>query len=374
MVFLHAASAAGVRGGWRSGFRRVQRSSLDLANCRNCDGDPVRCAGDSQKSGISSVHHCTCDGLRFLLVRRVDAQLQFDRIGLIPSLRVAAACASYQVRRRMTAVESMRSAVAWQCGASSLIWKEFRQAAPFCLKLWVVGLITVLLARISNNLKRLDDNWVAIIGLTLVAVAPLLVGVAAVRAERREGAFRLLADHGVSPHGVTICKHLVWLLLSLTVFGILLFIDRDLLASQRVPSRTASLRDVGLAAPLGTAAFFVVLLYAMGYFAAILIPGSVAAFFVSAIALWAWFYAGARSISRHPLLVDSRSHSGHLPRRCLARAPTGWSDETHCERGAKWPRLSWSRQWRCSSALPSFASRKYRRRSSRNRFARWARR
>ena len=66
VVFLHAASAAGVRGGWRSGFRRVQRSSLDLANCRNCDGDPVRGAGDSQKSGISSVHHCTCDGLRFL--------------------------------------------------------------------------------------------------------------------------------------------------------------------------------------------------------------------------------------------------------------------------------------------------------------------
>ena len=199
----------------------------------------------------------------------------------------------------MTAVESMRSAVAWQRGASSLIWKELRQAAPFCLKLWVVGLITVLLARISNNLKRLDDNWVAIIGLTLVAVAPLLVGVAAVRAERREGAFRLLADHGVSPHGVTICKHLVWLLLSLTVFGILLFIDRDLLASQRVPSRTASLRDVGLAAPLGTAAFFVVLLYAMGYFAAILIPGSVAAFFVSAIALlglvlcWGSFYFSA---------------------------------------------------------------------------------
>ena len=275
-----------------------------------------------------------CD---FFLVRAgCTTPVRSDRAYSLAS-RGRGARASYQVRRRMTAVESMRSAVAWQRGASSLIWKELRQAAPFCLKLWVVGLITVLLARISNNLKRLDDNWVAIIGLTLVAVAPLLVGVAAVRAERREGAFRLLADHGVSPHGVTICKHLVWLLLSLTVFGILLFIDRDLLASQRVPSRTASLwdvaaevastnsldhftglRDVGLAAPLGTAAFFVVLLYAMGYFAAILIPGSVAAFFVSAIALLGLvFMLGARSISRHPLLVDSRSHSGHLPRRCL---------------------------------------------------------
>ena len=118
-----------------------------------------------------------------------------------------------------------------------MIWKELRQATPFCLKLWVVGLITVLLARISNDLKRLDDNWVAIIGLTLVAVAPLLVGVAAVRAERREGAFRLLSDHGVSPHGVTICKHLVWLLLSLTVFGILLFIDRDFVAGPTTAHR-----------------------------------------------------------------------------------------------------------------------------------------
>ena len=68
-----------------------------------------------------------------------------------------------------------------------------------------MGLIAVLLARISNNLKWLDDNWVAIVGLTLVAVAPLLVGVAAVRAERRDGAFRLLADRSVSPHGVTVC-------------------------------------------------------------------------------------------------------------------------------------------------------------------------
>jgi hypothetical protein len=239
-----------------------------------------------------------CD---FFLVRRWMHNSGSIGSGLFPRFAWPRARASYQVRRRMTAVESMRSAVAWQRGASSLIWKELRQAAPFCLKLCIVGLITVLLARISNNF---NDNWVAIVCLTLVAVAPSLVGVAAIRAERREGAFRLLADHGVSPHRVTVCKHLVWLLLSLTVFGILLFVDRELLATQRVPSRSASLwdvaadvastgsldhyteqGDVGVAAPLSTAAFFVVLLYALGYFAAILIPGSVAAFFVSAIAL-----------------------------------------------------------------------------------------
>ncbi len=244
-----------------------------------------------------------CD---FFLVRRWVRDAGSVEWGLLPQrarLRFRVGTA-HRTGVRTTAVESMRSAVAWQRGASSLIWKEFRQAAPFCLKLWVVGLITVLLARISNNLRWLDDNWVAIVGLTLVAVAPLLVGVAAVRAERRDGAFRLLADRGVSPHGVTVCKHPVWLLLSLTVFGILLIVDRELLGSQRVPSRNVSLWDVaaevvrtssldhftervdvGLAAPLRTAAFFVVLLYALGYFAAILIPGSVAAFFVSAITL-----------------------------------------------------------------------------------------
>ena len=244
-----------------------------------------------------------CD---FFLVRRWVRDAGSVEWGLLPQrarLRFRVGTAR-RTGVRTTAVESMRSAVAWQRGASSLIWKEFRQAAPFCLKLWVVGLITVLLARISNNLKWLDDNWVAIVGLTLVAVAPLLVGVAAVRAERRDGAFRLLADRGVSPHGVTVCKHLVWLLLSLTVFGILLIVDRELLGSQRVPSRNVSLWNFaaaaasvrsavhnvepivpGVAGPLGVAAFYVVLLYALGYFAGILIPGAVAAFFVSALSL-----------------------------------------------------------------------------------------
>jgi hypothetical protein len=205
---------------------------------------------------------------------------------------------------RTTAVESMRSAVAWQRGASSLIWKEFRQAAPFNLKLWVAGIVAIVLAAVSNNLNLHDDHWVAGVSLTLIALAPLLVGVAAVRAERRDGSFRLLADHGVSPHGMTVCKHLIWLTLSLVIFGTLLYLDRNLLAVDLPRARNASLWYIAAAAasvrsglhsvepiavdiagPLGVAGFYVVLLYAMGYLAGILIPGAVAAFFVSAIGL-----------------------------------------------------------------------------------------
>jgi hypothetical protein len=244
-----------------------------------------------------------CD---FFLVRRWVRDAGSVEWGLFPHrarLRFRVGTAR-RTGVRTVAVESVRSVVAWQRGASSLIWKEFRQAAPFCVKLWVAGIVALVLAAISNNRKWLDDHWVAGVGLFLIAVAPLLVGVAAVRAERRDGAFRLLANHGVSPHGVTVCKHLVWLTLSLFFFGTLLFLDRGLLAGDflregnaslwNFAAATASVRsavhnvdpiDPGVAGPLGVAAFYVVLLYALGYFAGMLIPGAVAAFFVSAISL-----------------------------------------------------------------------------------------
>ena len=112
--------------------------------------------------------------------------------------------------------------------------------------------------------------------------------------------------------------------------------DRELLGSQRVPSRNVSLWDVaaevartssldhfaervdvGLAAPLRTAAFFVVLLYALGYFAAILIPGAVAAFFVSAIALLGLVLCWALVLF---LGIPFWSTVGAIPVICLAAA------------------------------------------------------
>ncbi len=191
--------------------------------------------------------------------------------------------------------ESVRSAVAWRRGASSLIWKEFRQAFPFCLALLVFGLIALGLVSLAKLAYWSEGS--GLIPLMLITIAPLLPGVAAIRAERRNGAFRLLANRGVAPDGLVICKHLVWLSLSLSVFAILLIIDRSLLANLSGPSRTPSLwgsaagaaesmsesAATGFAAPLAVAAFHVVLLYALGFLLGLLLPGPIVAFFGGAI-------------------------------------------------------------------------------------------
>jgi hypothetical protein len=193
-------------------------------------------------------------------------------------------------------IESARSAVAWRRAAGSLIWKEFRQAFPFCLKLLIAGLIALAIASLidRSDWGRGDGTTV----LMLILFAPLLLGVAAMRAERRDNAFGLLANRGVAPDGFLICKHLVWLSLSLSVFAILLLTDRAFLYTGP-KSQSGSLWEFAagaaketfdssssaVIAPLAVAAFHVILLYALGFLLALLLPGAIMAFFTSAL-LW----------------------------------------------------------------------------------------
>lgn len=193
-------------------------------------------------------------------------------------------------------IESARSAVAWRRAAGSLIWKEFRQAFPFCLKLLIAGLIALAIGSLIDR-----SEWGRGSGTTvvmLVLFAPLLPGVAAMRADRRDNAFGLLANRGVTPDGFLICKHLVWLSLSLSVFAILLLTDRAFLYTGQ-QSQSGSLWEFAadtaketfdssppaVIGPLAVAAFHVILLYALAFLLALLLPGAIMAFFTAAL-LW----------------------------------------------------------------------------------------
>jgi hypothetical protein len=240
-----------------------------------------------------------CD---FLLARRWLRDTAATEWSMVLPRRTPPPVMSYPSRpviRSSILIERSRSAVAWRRAASSLIWKEFRQAFPFCLKLLVGGLIALVCVPIANR-----PNWNGgIIPLILVVFAPLLPGIAAVRAERRDNAFRMLANRGVAPDGFVICKHLVWLSLSLLLFAVLLLVDRSLLGSGRAviwhPDRmpflwesaahtanaTFDAPETSVMAPLAVAAFHVVLLYALGFLLGLLLPGPILAFFAGAI-LW----------------------------------------------------------------------------------------
>jgi hypothetical protein len=226
---------------------------------------------------------------------RVWPQSVMPRVTFGPRLRTA---------ERALPAESLRSAVAWRRGASSLIWKEFRQAFPFCLKLLVAGTIALGISVAANNSTWLNDEGAKLSILFLIAIAPLLPGIAAMRAERRGDAYRMLAGQGISPDGLLICKHLVWLGLSLAVFAILLMIDRSYLSIPAREGRVPSLWDgateavwtsyhdptlpwkvISFGETLGAAAAYVVMLYALGFLLGLLLPGPVMAFFTGIVVL-----------------------------------------------------------------------------------------
>jgi hypothetical protein len=182
-----------------------------------------------------------------------------------------------------------------------LIWKEFRQAFPFCLKVLAIGLIALAGVPLNGpNQNGATGQLIPALLAALVMIAPLLPGVAAMRAERKDGAFRLLANRGVTPDGFFICKQAVWLSLSLLVFGIILVIDRSFLSHVHLPARVPSLWDFAAGAahetfgsadsdvmvPLVVAAFHVFLLFELGTFLGLLLPGPIVAFFAGAV-VWA---------------------------------------------------------------------------------------
>ncbi len=232
-----------------------------------------------------------CD---FALTRRWLIDAGAARWRLVPTLSFPRPVLHW---RRLSAehsrtLESTRSAVAWRRAAGSLIWKEFRQAWPLCLAILLIGLGAIVLTRFYDH-----SSWgygAADIISCLMLVTPLLPGVAAVRAERRGRAFQLLAHHGVAADGFLLCKHLVWLVLSLATFVTILLADGTLCSfvqsagaprhslwvwASHAAQATFGSPTASMGAALTVGCVHVLLLYALGFLLALLLPGTIVALF-----------------------------------------------------------------------------------------------
>ena len=237
-----------------------------------------------------------CD---FLLARRWLVQTGAVEWRWLPQVsfpRIALGRRRSVIAEHSATLESARSPVAWRRAAGSLIWKEFRQAYLFCLAILLVGLATIVLT--PQIEKAYWAKGSATLLTWVLALAPLLPGVAAMRAERKGGAYQLLAHHGITADGFLACKHFVWLGLSFAVFGILLLVDGVFLAdlskngpapqtlwqtAHAVAGETFGSPAAGPTAVLLVAGVHIVLLYALGFLLALLLPGPIVAVFAGVL-------------------------------------------------------------------------------------------
>jgi hypothetical protein len=195
---------------------------------------------------------------------------------------------------------SVRSSIAWRRAGGSLLWKEWRQAVPLTLMVVVAGVLMLLLLAAAEWLEnrayaagfvgfRWTKDWPNVASVCLTVV-PLFFGVAAGRADRRDGAYRFLAHCGVSPKAHWLTKHAVWL--GLAMVTVLWFLCGQRLTGGslvtaagsnfwKVAQSTANATFYGGAsviagwpATLAIVLFEVALLYALGHLLSLVIPSA----------------------------------------------------------------------------------------------------
>jgi hypothetical protein len=199
---------------------------------------------------------------------------------------------------------SVRSSIAWRRAAGSLLWKEWRQSIVLALTLTGVAALVTLGRVAIGALTHLT------IVTTLVSVCftilPLIFGIAAGRADRRDRAYQLLANRGVSPNAYWTAKHAVWMGLALMTALLALGFERltlhlDTPLARHTPAtlwdfcgKTANVTffggwggSAGFAATLAVAVFAVALLYALGHLLSVVIPSAMTALVLGLIA-WAF--------------------------------------------------------------------------------------
>jgi hypothetical protein len=183
---------------------------------------------------------------------------------------------------------SVRSSIAWRRASGSLLWKEWRQGAWLTLTFAAVGALLMFLCAVVDGAQNWAGfrEWHNLVSVCLTTV-PLFFGIAAGRADRRDGAFRLLAHRGVSPNAYWVAKHGVWLGLAIVTTVCLLAWERlltDLKGSREwdrgslwdfaheTAHATFAVEPASFAATLGILLFAAVLLYALGHLLSLVIP------------------------------------------------------------------------------------------------------
>ncbi len=204
----------------------------------------------------------------------------------------------------------VRSTVAWRRAASSLLWKEWRQARTVTLSLAGVGTLLLLfcaggipIESRGYNAGRVSFRWFKEsqpIVLLCVGLIPLFFGIAAGRADRRDGAFHLLANCGVSPLSHWLTKHAVWLGLTLGAACWFLALDqahdtKSLWEAARETANetfywrrfgwrgVAGTEQAGFSVTLAVLLFDILLQYALGHLLSSTIPSAMTALVVGLI-------------------------------------------------------------------------------------------
>ncbi len=168
-----------------------------------------------------------------------------------------------------------------------------------------------------------ESQTLVLIGVGLI---PLFFGIGAGRADRRDGAFRLLANSGVSPISHWLTKHAVWLGLAMGTAGWFLALDRLLDSNsfwetaQSAANATfyrgfpfgawAPPEQAGFAVTLAIILFDILLQYALGHLLSSTIPSAMTSLVLGLIGCLALRDAvgdGDGNGNRHSLLVDGRS-------------------------------------------------------------------
>jgi len=175
-------------------------------------------------------------------------------------------------------LRAVEPAVAWRRAAQRLIWKEVRQAGPYVGILMLAATAMATWVVMNPASQRLSIVLLWAVGLA----TPLAMGVGAYHVDQKNGAYRLLADRGLSPDGSWIAKHFVWMGLTLAAFGYVLAIDQvaweirrergydsqqsvwNTIASEIYHSADWHLQDSPTSAALGIVVLYVVLAYAIG--------------------------------------------------------------------------------------------------------------
>ncbi|HEV3298255.1 MAG TPA: hypothetical protein VG055_01345 [Planctomycetaceae bacterium] len=227
---------------------------------------------------------------------------------------------------------SVRSVVAWKRTASSLLWKELRQAKGLTLTVAGVGALLMVSCAAARLLqyRAYGGSYVKMwflggldpLLVFCLTTAPLFFGIAACRADRRDGAYRLLANRGVSPNALWLTKHAVWL--GLAIATVLWFLGWEQLTAgfetPGMPGERLTLWSVAndaaratffglppaghlagaehaeFAATLGILLFVVVLLYALGHLLSLVIPSALTALVLALIGWAGIFIAGAAGV------------------------------------------------------------------------------
>lgn len=205
-------------------------------------------------------------------------------------------------------IRAWQPAIPWKRSAQCLIWKELRQALPVTalglLAAVATAFHTAFYPRVNNpNPSTMFFSWTAH-WIAFLSI-PLLMGLAGQSVEQKGRTFRLFCEHGVSPLGTWIIKHVVWLSLTFLVCIFLLACDQraaawafdgfgrwpphwaapdtlvNALAKAMAPNTFAGTRLPVLPAPASSAvsamALHVLVAYSIGQFFSFLTPKAVVA-------------------------------------------------------------------------------------------------